>query len=706
MDTSDAYQIGKTVAVDGAHVTVAAPEAGLFSSKRVNPPRLGERKVEGYTGVGVKHLVVVLRNTAESAMSLPDPADLDLPSLYDRQDAIEHHYTHRGETRTSLLRLFEERDRLNEGETVRGLLTHTYAFGLFSGDDTAPVASPYPETTEAEAPDPLELTVTPPDAEESTTLRWDPSRHAESPRVSMTPASPGADEGESTDSTSDRSESFPRFCSECHADLDRYENPKYCPQCGSKVATEEMALRGAKWWGAVVSRPEQSFQFDRDHPLSAAEFEELVALLEVANDDVRTYAAHALAEYPFSGWQGEPDQLGSAIDALPTLIERIHTQPWACEAELSAVLTVVETAFNGPERPDGADLVTDVMELFDGASEEAEGDEFIPDEYGRREEHGFLRILEELSAVAPERVRPALPEVIAALERELDREDVPAESTECEMCGKRHELDRVTVVEPVAEFLTAYVEEEPEAVSPAIPPLIEVLDPDEAPTDSGVIGCDCDRTVSELLLTLSEHSPDDVAAGREAYLRVARNGGLPIRPTSTKIGSFYPRVRETVAELLATLVSRGAMEPAPITEGLRSENGPYLETMAKAAAELSGSDPELLSSSISDLIALLDFERFHYTIVGAAATALGHLDAPEAVEPLCDLYAEADEGELGAGRYVRDRVASALHRIEAAPIRSDPRFDSREDPVCASCGKDLDDYGLPEWCPGCGKKIY
>ncbi|MFC6872015.1 hypothetical protein [Halobellus marinus] len=706
MNTADVHQIGETVAVDGAEITVAAPEEGLFSSKRVNPPRLGGRKVEGYTGVGVQHLVVVLRNTAESALSLPDPADVHFPSLVGREDAVEHHYTHRGETQTSLLRLFAERERLNAGETVVGLLTHTYAYGLFAGNETAPVVSPYPDNAEAEAPDPLELTVTPPGAERPTTLRWDPSRYEESPRVSMTPRPPGADEGEATAPASDGSESFPAFCSECHANLDRYEKPKYCPQCGSKVATEEMAVRAAKWWGAVVARPEQSFQFDSNHPLSAAEFEELVALLDVANDDVRTYAAHALAEYPFSGWQVEPDQLGSAIDALPTLIERINTQPWACEAELSAVLTVVETAFNGRERSSSTDVVTDVMELFDGASEGTDGDEFIPNEYGRHEEHGFLRLLEELSAVAPERVRPALPEVIAALERELDREDVPAESTECEMCGLRHELDRVTFVEPTVEFLTAYVEDDPEAVSPAIPSLIEVLDPDKTPTAPGVVGCDCDQTVSELLLTLSEHAPAAVSEGREAYLRAAGNGGLPIAPTSTQVGSLYPLVRETVADLIATLVRRGAMDPIPITEGLRSENGPYLETMTQAAADLAESDPDHLSSSIPDLITLLDFEEFHYTICGAAATALGHLDATEAVEPLCDLYAEAEDRELGAGDYVQERVAGALDRIEAAPIRSESRINTREDPVCASCGNDLDDYGLPEWCPGCGNKIY
>ena len=148
---------------------------------------------------------------------------------------------------------------------------------------------------------------------------------------------------------------------------------------------------------------------------------------------------------------------------------------------------------------------------------------------------------------------------------------------------------------------------------------------------------------------------------------------MPIAPYEDIVVSEYPQVRERIAELLATLVCEGAMEPTVITEGLRSENGPYLETMTQAAADLAESDPNLLSASIPDLIALLDFEEFHYTICGAAATALGHLDATEAVEPLCDLYAAYtdidSEDLLGTDIIIQPRVAKALDRIEAVPVR-------------------------------------
>jgi hypothetical protein len=329
-----------------------------------------------------------------------------------------------------------------------------------------------------------------------------------------------------------------------------------------------------------------------------------------------------------------------------------------------------------------------VMGLFHAVSDEVDEGEFIPQTYGLHTDHGFLHLLEKLSAIAPERVRPALPEVIAALERELDRDWLSVESTECKMCGHGQRIGRVAFAEPAVEFLTAYVEDDPETVRAAIPSLIEVLNPEATP------GTDCDRTVSELLLALVEYVPEEVAAGRETYLRVARKGVPSNPPQSTVIESDEPRVRET-----------GAMEPTAITEGLGSEYPVCRETMAKAAAELAESDPDSLSSSLPDLIALLDFET-HYTICGAAATALGHLDATEAVEPLCDLYADAEDGELGTDDYVQERVAGALDRIEAAPIRSESRINTREDPVCASCGNDLGDYGLPEWCPGCGNKIY
>lgn len=228
MDTSELHQIGETVAVDGVHVTVAFPEDGPATRQDGHSTKLGEMDLRGYTGVWPRTFAVALHNTSDSPMPLPDPDDVSAQAVYARDAAIENHYTRGGETWTSFLRLLAERTVLHPDERVAGLLSCEY-----------PVMPASMDLQDVASFDPLEVTVTPPESQRETTVRFDPDPPDESAAestalISLTgPAEPTPDPDARM---SVDPEAFPSFCSECGTSLNPDDRPNYCSQCGAQIA--------------------------------------------------------------------------------------------------------------------------------------------------------------------------------------------------------------------------------------------------------------------------------------------------------------------------------------------------------------------------------------------------------------------------------------------------------------------------------------
>jgi hypothetical protein len=156
---------------------------------------------------------------------LPTPGDLSGISSSYTSDELDHHFTLAGEAKTSVRRLFGDRERLGPDETVSGLLTHTC--GVLTPEQLDEMF--------------IKLDVSFPESGRQT-LVWSLGRGPLDETKTDTPAvpparllSPSVEIRLRRGEVSEFGEP-PTRCANCTGDVSDYETPRYCPDCGQFLA--------------------------------------------------------------------------------------------------------------------------------------------------------------------------------------------------------------------------------------------------------------------------------------------------------------------------------------------------------------------------------------------------------------------------------------------------------------------------------------